>query len=87
MYSGVSNVWRVAGGAPNEPTRGVTRPAPYSDSIVTRKPMARSRFSKSAPAAAKAWSWTLKMPPAVGVPLITPVVVLTAKPAGRPVAL
>ena len=47
----------------------------------------RASVAVPVPAELVALSVTLKLPAAVGVPEITPVVVLTESPAGRPVAL
>jgi hypothetical protein len=49
--------------------------------------MVRANVAEPVPAALVALIVTLKLPAAVGVPEMTPVVVLTDSPAGKPVAL
>ena len=49
--------------------------------------MVRASVAEPVPAALVALSVTLKLPAAVGVPEIRPVVVLTDSPGGNPVAL
>ena len=47
----------------------------------------RVRVADPVPTAFLALMVTLEVPAAVGVPLMTPLLVFTVKPAGRPVAL
>ena len=50
-------------------------------------PMVRDKVAEPVPPALVALIVTLKLPAAVGVPEMRPVVVLTDSPAGKPVAL
>ena len=60
-------------------------PAMVTAAVAPR--MVRARVAVPVPPALVALSVTAETPTAVGVPVMTPVAVLTLNPAGRPVAL